>query len=185
VDPIALLRGAPHREQALAFIEYVMTDGQKLWGWKAGIPGGPRHRALRRLPVLPELYAPELASQRSDPGILPYELAKGFSYSEKRTSPLFGTLAFIIRVMCIDTHDELKTAWKALIEAQQRTGSFPPEALAAFHDVSAVDYPAALGPIYKTVRDTNKINEVQLAKALAEKFRANYRRATELARAAK
>jgi iron(III) transport system substrate-binding protein len=183
VDPIGLLRGAPHRGEALAFIEYVMTDGQKLWGWKAGAPGGPRQHALRRLPVLPSLYAPEHREMRSDPDIFPYELAKEFRYTEKRTAALFRTFAFIIRVMCIDTHDELKSAWEALIAARQRTGSFPPEALAAFEDVAAVDYAAAQGSIRKTVGDKNKINEVQLAKDLAAKFRANYRRAAELARA--
>ncbi len=185
VDPIALLRGAPHREQALAFIEYVMGDGQKLWGWKAGTPGGPRHHALRRMPMLPALYAPEFRELRSDPELQPYDLSKAFVYQEKRTGKLFRTLAFIIRVMCIDTHSELKTAWAALIEAKARTGSFPPQALAAFGEVASVDYTAALGRIYETVRDKNKIKEVQLAKELSAHFRANYRRAAELAREGK
>lgn len=182
VDPIALLRGAPHREQALAFIEYVMTDGQKLWGWKAGAPGGPKQHALRRLPILPNLYAPELRDLRSDPDVFPYELAKGFNYQDKRTGSLFRPIAFIIRVMCIDPHGELKNAWEALIAAKARTSSFPPEALAAFEDVSIVDYAAAQGRVNETIRDKNKIKEVQLAKELSEKFRANYRRAAELAR---
>src|SRR4029079_9471329 len=34
-DPIALLRGAPHRELAIAFIEFVLSDeGQKLWSFR-------------------------------------------------------------------------------------------------------------------------------------------------------
>lgn len=185
VDPIGLLRGAPHRKEALAFIEYVMTDGQKLWGWKAGAPGGPRQHALRRLPILPELYAEEHRALRSDPDILPYVLAKDFNYVEKRTGALFRPLAFIVRAMCIDPHDELKQAWAALMAAKERTGEFPKEALAAFEDVSAVDYAAANGVIRKTVGDKNKINEVQLAKELAGKFRENYRRAEELAKAGK
>ncbi len=185
VDPVALLRGAPHRETALAFIDYVMTDGQKLWGWKAGAEGGPRLHALRRLPVLPELYRPEYEALRSDPGILPYEAAKQFSYHEKWTGSLFQTFAFIVRVMCIDPHDELTTAWKALIEAKARTGSFPPQALAAFHDVTEVTYDAAKNKINVVLQAKDKIREVQLAKELAGKFRANYERATELARAGK
>ena len=52
VDPIALLRGAPHRIVAEAFIEYVLSlDGQKLWAFAPGTPGGPRDFTLRRLPV--------------------------------------------------------------------------------------------------------------------------------------
>jgi ABC-type Fe3+ transport system substrate-binding protein len=183
VDPIALLRGAPHPETAKAFIEYVMTDGQKLWGWKAGTPGGPRQHSLRRLPVLPSLYAPEFRELRSDPDILPYEAAKGFNYVDSRTGKLFGTLAFTIRVMCIDPHAELKAAWLALIEARQRTGTFPPQALAKFEDVSAVDYAAATGRIGKAVDNkADKIPEVKLAKELAAIFRENYRAAAELAR---
>jgi ABC-type Fe3+ transport system substrate-binding protein len=42
VDPIALLRGAPHRAAATAFIEYTLSlEGQKLWNFRPGTPGGP------------------------------------------------------------------------------------------------------------------------------------------------
>jgi len=185
-DPIGLLRGAPHPELAKQFIEFVMTDGQKLWGWKAGAPGGPRQHSLRRLPILPELYAPQFRALRSDPDVLPYEAAKSFTYEARRTRDLFNTTAFVIRVMCIDTHNELTAAWRALFEARQRTGSFPPEALAAFEDVRAVDYAAASVRIRKAVSSgESKIVQVQLAKELADNFRENYRRATDLARASR
>jgi hypothetical protein len=78
--------------------------------------------------------------------------------------------------MCIDPHDELVTAWNALIRA-----GFPPEATAAFSDVSAVSYKVAtrikeaIGPV--------KIQDVKLARELADHFRAQYRRAADLARA--
>ena len=109
----------------------------------------------------------------------PYELAKTFTYHEKWSAPLFRPIAFIFRVMCIDTHDELKEAWSALIDA-----GFPPEASAVFANVSAVDYDAAGGRI-KEALGPKKIKEVQLAKELADGFRAQYRRAAELARAGK
>ena len=52
VDPIAMLRGAPHPAVALAFIEYVLSlEGQKIWNFRTGTPGGPEEFALRRLPV--------------------------------------------------------------------------------------------------------------------------------------
>jgi len=202
VDPIALLRGAPHPEVAKAFIEYVMTDGQKLWGWKAepelkgltkdpkdpqtqaeweaGRAGGPKQHALRRLPVAPELYDAKYQAFRSDPNINPYEAAKKFSYHEKWTSDLFQTFAFIVRVMCIDTHDELCAAWKALIDAK-----FPPQAMAAFENVDEVTYAKARNEILATLREKDKIREIQLAKNLAGKFRENYRRAEELAKQGK
>ncbi|HEX2860996.1 MAG TPA: ABC transporter substrate-binding protein, partial [Lacunisphaera sp.] len=73
-DPIALLRGAPNREIAAAFIEYVMSmEGQKLWNFKPGTPGGPGHFALRRLPIRKDFYAnPAFGPHRSDPDVNPY-----------------------------------------------------------------------------------------------------------------
>ena len=79
--------------------------------------------------------------------------------------------------MCIDTHDELVESWEALAAA-----GFPPEATAVFANVESVDYAAAGGRI-KEALGPIKIREVQLAKDLADTFRAQYRRATELARA--
>ena len=182
-DPIGLLRGAPHPELGKKFIEFVMTDGQKIWGWKAGTPGGPRQHSLRRLPIVPALYAPEFRALRSDPDVLPYEAAKHFTYEGRRTAPYFNAIAFVVRVMCIDTHRELTAAWQALFETQKRTGKFPPEALAAFEDVSAVDYAAVTTRIAKAVGSgSDKITQVRMAKELADHFRATYRRAESLAR---
>ncbi len=180
-DPIGMLRGAPHPELAKSFIAFVMSpEGQKLWNWKVGTPGGPERYALRRLPILPSLYAPEFEQFRSDPSVNPYTIGGNFTYHEKWTGPLFRQIAFIVRVMCIDPHQELKTAWEALIKA-----NFPPEAMAAFSDVSAVNYEAANGRIKDAFASgaDSKIREVQLAKELADTFRAQYERATALAAA--
>jgi iron(III) transport system substrate-binding protein len=180
-DPIGLLRGAPHAELAREFIEFVLSnEGQKLWNFKVGAPGGPAKYALRRLPIRPELYAPEFAPFRSDPGVNPYEQAKSFVYHEQWTSPLFRVISFIVRVMCIEPHDELREAWRALIAA-----GFPPEATRTFHELSAVTYEIAGTQIRDTLRSPQRIDQVRLAKELGDHFRAQYRRATELARAGK
>jgi iron(III) transport system substrate-binding protein len=180
VDPIALFRGAPHPELAREFMEYVLSEnGQKLWNWKVGAHGGPERYALRRLPVLPSLYADEFKSLRSDPEVRPYELAKEFEYRPGWTAGTFGAQAFIIRAMCIDSHDELKAAWRALIAA-----GFPPKAMEKFSDLRHVNYTAASGKIKTTASSkAPKIDQVRLAKALADQFRANYREAGRLARA--
>ena len=178
VDPIGLFRGAPDADVAKEFISFLMSlEGQKLWNWKVGTPGGPQRYALRRLPVLPQLYAPEFLPLRSDPEVNPYVLAKTFTYHEAWTGKLFRSIAFIFRVMCIDPHDELAGAWHTLIDA-----GFPTEAMAAFTDVSAVDYAEASGPI-RDALSSDKIAEVRLAKKLADRFRAQYRRAADMARA--
>ena len=178
VDPIGIFRGAPNADVAKEFIAYILSpEGQKLWNWKVGTPGGPRRYALRRLPILPQLYAPEFKPLRSDPEVNPYELARTFTYHEAWTARLFRPIAFIFRVMCIDPHDELTEAWRALTDA-----GFPAQATAVFSEVGAVDYAAASGRI-RDALSGDKIKEVQLAKELADHFRSQYRRATELAHA--
>jgi hypothetical protein len=180
VDPIGLFRGAPNADVAKDFIGYVMSpEGQKRWNWTVGAPGGPQRYALRRLPILPSLYAPELKRFRSDPEVNPYELARTFTYHDAWTGRLFRPISFIFRVMCIDPHDELTAAWRALIAA-----NFPPQATAAFGDVQAVDYAAASGRIGEALRG-DRIKEVQLAKELADRFRAQYRQTRILAEAGK
>ncbi len=179
VDPIGMLRGAPHPELARAFMEYVLSvDGQKLWNFKVGTPGGPEKYALRRSPIRRELYAPEYVQYRSDPDVYPYEDAKSFTYHPEWTAALFNPIRFVVRVMCIDPHDEARRAWGELIAAR-----FPPEAMRAFEDVSAVSYAETKGQIAETLRDPNKMAEARLAAELTERFRAQYRHAGELARA--
>ena len=85
----------------------------------------------------------------------------------------------IVRVMCIDCHEELAAAWKEL-----RAAGFPTEATATFEDVSAVDYAAAAGVIRQAMSG-DKIQEVKLARNLAEHFREQYRLAAQQARNAR
>lgn len=180
VDPIGLLRGAPNRATALAFVDFVMSpEGQRLWNQKPGTEGGPERYALRRLPVRLDAYAgPGLAAKRSDPEDLPYEIADPLVYRPEWTGALFGELRFIIRVMCLDAHPELVAAWSEIVAA----GS-PPEALAVFGDMSAVDYATALGPIKEALRAKDPVAEMTLSRELGAHFREQYRRAAELARA--
>lgn len=178
VDPIGLLRGAPNREVAEEFIAFVLSlEGQKLWNFQVGTPGGPIRYALRRLPVRKELYAADFTAFRSDPDVLPYEEAKLFTYHPKWTGPLFKTMSFIIRVMCLDSHDEQAAAWKALIEA-----GFPKEAFRRFTDMSAVDYETAMNIIRPALSAQDRIKEVRLAKELGDHFRRQYRETEQLAK---
>jgi ABC-type Fe3+ transport system substrate-binding protein len=177
-DPIGLLRGAPHRELAIAFIEFVMSlEGQKLWNFKVGTPGGPDRYALRRLPILPALYAPAYTPMRSDPEENPYEQTRAFTYHPGWTASLFRPIAFIVRVMCIDTQDELSDAYRAL-----REKGFPPRATALFDDIALVDYKAALGPIKSALGSASAVDEVVLQNRLIDSLRDQYRRVARLAR---
>jgi ABC-type Fe3+ transport system substrate-binding protein len=175
-DPIALFRGAPHRDLAVAFIEFVLSrDGQKLWNFRVGTEGGPERYALRRLPILPALYEPAFDAVRSDPGQNPYHEARAFTYHPAWTGPLLRAITFIIRITCLDAHEELAEAYLAL-----RRAGFPARATALFDDVSEIDYAAALGPIQRAVSG-DPIAEAALGNRLVEATRDQYRRVTKLA----
>jgi len=181
VDPIGILRGVPNRAAAEEFLAFVLSlEGQKLWNFKVGTPGGPEKYALRRLPIRKELYAPEFAAYRSDPEVQPYEEAKLFTYHPKWTAPLFRVMSFIIRVACLDLHKEQTEAWQALVAAK-----FPREAYRAFTNLEAVNYETARTTLKKALDSKNRIEEVRLAKELSDKFRAQYKEAARLAKEGK
>ncbi len=178
VDPIGMFRGAPNPGLARAFIEYVLSlEGQKLWNLRPGTPGGPEQFALRRLPIRKEFYDADLGAYRSDPDIFPYEMAGDFVYHPEWTGPLFREMSFVIRVMCLDVHQELRTAWRELIRA-----GFPPRATEVFFDISSVAYHEVQGTVRSALRSADPLDEVRLAKVLGAGFREQYLEAARLAR---
>ena len=180
VDPIALLRGAPHREAAELFLEYTLSmDAQKLWNFRPGTPGGPDRFALRRMPVRKDFYAhPEWKASRSDPEADPFSDPNPLIYQPAWTSGLFRELAFVARVMCLDAHTELAAAWRAVNAAPE---PFKARALARLQDISVVDYAQVNGAIRATLAAKDKVEEVKLASELGAKFREQYRDAEALA----
>jgi ABC-type Fe3+ transport system substrate-binding protein len=179
-DPIALLRGAPHPAVALAFMEYALSmDGQKLWNFKTGVPGGTDRYELRRLPIRRDFYTADFDKYRSDPDVNPYAGSNPLIYNGAWTGgDTFRAMAFIVRVMCLDTHEELVAAWKEIIRA-----GMPADALAAMDDMSIVAYPRLKEHIIPALTSKNKVDEIRLASELAGQFRAQYKKAAELARA--
>lgn len=116
-DPVGLLRGAPHRQTAELFIDFLLSrEGQKLWGYRAGTPGGPRKYTLHRLPVRRDLYTAADRAAMSAPEADPFSLAGSFTYQPTWTAPLFDLMRLLIRVMIIDCGDELRTSWKTIID---------------------------------------------------------------------
>jgi len=180
-DSIGLFRGAPHQALAREFIEFVISQqGQNLWCFRAGTPGGPEKYTLRRLPIRPDLYAPQWRPYEADPDVDPYAPGPSgadFVYQPRWTASLYGVISFAIRTAYIDPHDELKQAWEALNQA-----GFPPRATAAFCDMSAIDYAHASGPIRDALRSSNKLDSVIMARELDEHFRQQYAKAGSLAR---
>ncbi len=179
-DPIGMLRGAPSPELAHRFLEFVLSiEGQKLWNYRPGAPGGPVRAALRRPPIRKDMYVPGHLRHMTDADVNPYELSAGFTYRPDWTGAAFSALRFAIRCACVDTHIEQRRAWEALIGA-----GMPPEALAVFEDVSAIGYDRIMGEIRDTLGSKNKIEEVALARRLSSDFRTRYRTVIDLCRAA-
>ncbi len=111
-DPIALVQGAPHKELAIQFMDFVLSEtGQRLWNTRAGAPGGPVSTSLRRLPIAPAIYAhPE---NMTDP-VNPYKTSGGFNKSDARERT-FGMLGEWVQLSCMDLLDELRETRKAIL----------------------------------------------------------------------
>lgn len=180
-DPIGLLRGAPQPELGRALIEFTLTpEGQALWAYRRGVPGGPERYALRRLPILPSMYRPELEPLRSDPHDNPYRTAHEFTYHPSWTGPLFRALSFVIRVTCVDSELELHEAARALSEHGR-----PARAQALFDDMSLVSYRAVKDEIAPALASGDPLREVAMQNQLVTAIKAQYERVAELARGGK
>ena len=176
-DPIAVLKGAPNPEIAQAFVTFTLsTAGQRLWFGAPGTPGGPQARALHRTPIRRDLYTPEFLQHSVLPDADPYNDPGNFTYDRALTGGAFNTLRQLVKIMCIDSHKELRNAWDAMIAA-----GMPEDALAVFSDVSSMPY-ATAGNGDPTLDTRDALAAATRAAELGAEFRANYRRATELAR---
>lgn len=179
VDPIGMLRGAPEPELATAFIEFVLGDeGQRLWAYRASVPGGPVRSALRRLPVRKDFYTEANARLMTDGAEKPYEKASAFAYHPEWTSAMFNSIRFLIRVTCIDVHQEQQAAWSALIE-----GGMPERATSFFHDTKLISYETTKSSFNHILKSRDKVQEVRLARKLSGLTRSQYERTIKQARA--
>lgn len=191
-DPISLLRGAPNRELATRFIEFVIsTQGQQLWTYRSGTPGGPTRFALRRLPIRRDFYpAPQYpalnqihkqhlryaADPLDAPSVNPYALAQNFIYYPRWTASLFSTHRDLIKAMAIDSATELKQAWVAIHRCNDPVKR--EQALRIFHQLPQVPAPLQ----WATARSIHKsLPRTELMRIWTIAFRDQYRRAAEIA----
>ncbi len=188
-DPISLLRGAENREVAVRFIEYVLSEeGQKLWNYKPGTPGGPIKFALRRLPVRREFYPSDhqLLQQRFEehdqytvdplgsPQVNPYALADRFEYHFRWTAHHFSIHRNLIKAMCLDSAEELKEAWQTILENGGPAAQ--PEAMALMARLPDVPepltWPAALSV-------GKQVDHMDMMRMWTVFFRKSYREARD------
>jgi hypothetical protein len=179
VDPVGILRGAPHRDLAEAFVDYVMSPaGQRIWNYRTGTDGGPQQYALHRLPVRRDVYTPTDRERMADGTAQPFDLANRFAYRGDWTGRYFDLIRVLIRVMDIDCHPELQRAWAAIIRAGGPAAV--PEAMALLRELPFAY--ADCGRVSGDIR--TPIGRVIVTRQWAEFFRDRYRRAARLAAAA-
>ncbi len=183
-DPISLLRGAPNRKMAVRFIEFVISpEGQKLWTYRPGTPGGPNRFALRRLPIRRDFYpAPDnpaihathlkhlehSSDDLSDPAIDPYQLAETFTYHPRWTASHFGVHRNLIRAMAMDSGNELQRAWSTLRNIPDISTSLPEAFLALPDEPQPLTWSSAL-ELHRTR------NRLELMRLWTQFFRNAYR----------
>jgi hypothetical protein len=106
----------------------------------------------------------------------PYHDPGNFTYRRELTGSAFNTLRQLVKVMCIDSHEEMKSAWRAIADA-----GMPADALAVFSDVSILTYEQG-GKGDPGLDHPDALKAAERAQQLGEWFRANYRKAEQLAR---
>ena len=177
-DPIGVLKGAPHPALAQVFVEFCLSpQGQTLWFGKPGSPGGPRDRALHRTPIRKDVYTVAYLANATQPDMDPYADSGNLTYQRELTGAAFNTLRQLVKIICIDSHEEMKAAWQAIIAA-----GMPTEALAVFADVSIIPY-AACGRGDPELDSRDPLCAEERSARLGAWFRANYRKAAAMARA--
>ncbi|HOX27574.1 MAG TPA: extracellular solute-binding protein [bacterium] len=118
-DPIAMLKGAPNPALAREFIRFVLSpEGQRLWLYKKGEPGGPKEFSLNKMSVLPEMY--KNYGKKSNVPVNPFTRKKGFSYDSNKGTVRWNILNDLIGALVIDTHEDLAPAWKKLSKSKNK-----------------------------------------------------------------
>lgn len=201
-DPVSLMRmdpkadpERPYRiELARRFMQFCLEmESQKLWGFRAGEPGGPEKYTLRRIAVRRDFYTPENLSHMADPEFQPYVGGAFLHYRQEWTSPLFNPLRLLIKGTCIDTADELRAAWGAILEAGGEAAC--PEAMAILNELPrfevnadqgapvavSLEYGAGMDAFTSLMKMGAEV-QLRLTEGLALACREQYRRAREAAK---
>jgi iron(III) transport system substrate-binding protein len=113
----------------------------------------------------------------SDGKEAPFEKAQAFTYHPERTGAAFSAIRFLVRVLCVDSHDELHAAWKDIID-----NNMPERAIKVLEDLTRVKYEATIGNIAKILAARDKTQETRLARELGDAFRTQFIRARTMAR---
>ena len=184
-DPVQLLRGAPNRPAAEAFLDFLLSlDGQKLWDFKVGTPGGPVKYVIRRPPIRRDLYVGEFKPFLADGDYNPYEGGGAFEYDGRLTGAYFNLIRVLIKCVVLDPLDELQAAWQAILEAGGPEAV--PEAMAQFNWLPfAYEEAGRLDELLYPQQNWSMAQVVALRREWTKQAQQHYLRAAELARQGK
>lgn len=116
-DSIALLKGAPNRKVAQAFIQFVLSEqGQKLWLLPRGAKDGPKQFTLARMSVLPHLY--DRLGKEAIVKVNPFKFKPGFHYDSRKGDARIDVLNSLMGAFFVDTHPALKAAWQKIVKGK-------------------------------------------------------------------
>lgn len=175
-DGIAILKGAPNRELAEEFINFVLSkDGQRLWLLPKGASGGPKEFTLARMCILPSLY--EELRDKSVITANPFEWKTSMHYNAVLGAERWELINSLIGALFVDAHEQLRGAFRALIEA-----GMPKDLLKEFAQVPLnEDEAMKLAPEWMK----GKILSSKYEAKWASYAQAKYKRIAEVARRAK
>ena len=177
-DPVQLLRGAPNPDAAKDFIDFLLSkEGAAIWLLKPGEPGGPIRYAQLRPTVRKDAPREFPAEQQSLPDYRPYDLGGTFEYKSAWTGRYFSLIRVLIKCVALDPEDDLRAAWKAILDNGGPEAN--PEAMAELLTLPV--------PYDKAAEESNFLNGTPAEAAAArtrwtETARDSYKRAEKLAR---
>lgn len=117
-DPVAIIKNAPHRKVAERFVDFVLSqEAQKLWILPKGHPGGPKNSHLARLAIRPDVYK---GLEKEKVSMNPFEQKSFMKIDLEAAGRRRRVINDLIGSVLVDSHKELKNAWKKVHESKDR-----------------------------------------------------------------
>lgn len=112
-DPIAIIKGAPNRKVAERFVNFILSkDAQKILILPKGAKGGPQITSLGRMAVNKTAYE-DLKDQKVS-SANPFLIKNFLQFDIKKSGQTQRIFTDLLGAIHIDTHKNLKKAWKTL-----------------------------------------------------------------------
>jgi iron(III) transport system substrate-binding protein len=170
-DCIAILKGAPNTTAARRFVDFVLSEnGQQLWFLPRGHVEGPRQFSIERMSIRPDFYKRYRGVSNIE--FSPFDLKQSFVYDSKLGRDRREVLAALVGALLVDTHGELKDAWRSVV-----AGGLRPNDLAELGHAPITEKEAlklAAGPWKDpAVRNLRKIEWQKWARAKYRKLCAS------------